>query len=454
MSLTEDSSREPEMQEDEFLKTRQAEKRTINPFTLIKEDFSQFKEDMMKVFKDKDTNQRATQSAEKRVNPLALLKEDFNHFKEDFSSVFKIGLLKERENREESSTAFTVTPPNTERVGDHLKSLFRGDRNILETTQKSKNKKQDKKSEKAEDTATKQSRQTEGRGNEIESGELNGKESVEEAECKSSPRKQQSLEILGSNTGSQGFEAILSAANSKCGPELWSDDFPVAWREEEEDETTETPLSSGETSWSLKDGLKNQSAEDPWSLKNFASYLTLDPNTASSELYLTEGNRRATRSWLDVQTSEHPERFQRCPQVLCREGLLDSVYWEVTWKGGADVGVTYNSISRDGDADCCLLGQNPQSWSLECSEGAYTPCHNRRRLSSSSPQPFSNRVGIYLDWPAGCLSFYCVSEDRMVHLHTFRSSFTQPLYPGFWVWAYDGWVSLCQVELGWERLLN
>lgn len=185
-----------------------------------------------------------------------------------------------------------------------------------------------------------------------------------------------------------------------------------------------------------------------------ACYLTFDPNTANSELSLTDGNRMATRLWSDLPTPEHPERFERCPQVLCREGLLDSNYWEVAWSGGADIGVSYNSISRDGDVASSLLGHNKASWSLECSEGSYTPCHDNRRFRACSPLPFTHKVGVHLDWSAGALSFYCVSQDSMVHLHTFTCSFTEALYPCFWVWAYDGSVSLCDVALEWERLLQ
>ncbi|XP_029284908.1 neoverrucotoxin subunit alpha-like [Cottoperca gobio] len=200
--------------------------------------------------------------------------------------------------------------------------------------------------------------------------------------------------------------------------------------------------------------MRGQPGGDMWSLKNFACYLTFDPNTANSELHLNNRNRKVTRVWSDHWPTDHPDRFKRCSQVLCREGLLDSVYWEVVWSGGADIGVTYNSISRDGDTVSCLLGHNDRSWSLECSEGSYTPCHHNKRFRSSSPQPFTHRVGVFLNWSVGALSFYCVSQDTMVHLHTFTSTFTEPLYPGFWVWAYDGSVSLCQVELDWERLLQ
>lgn len=202
--------------------------------------------------------------------------------------------------------------------------------------------------------------------------------------------------------------------------------------------------------------------DDIWTVKNFAQYLTLDPNTANAELLLSEGNRTARRMWsrrhptnqnADHMT-HHPERFDRCPQVLCREGLLDAVYWEVQWAGGADVGVAYNSISRRGAAKDGLLGQSCDSWSLECNEDGYTPCHQQRRCGSVYPVPFSRTVGVFLDFRAGLLSFYCVSGSEMQLIHTFRETFTEPLYPGFWIWSWNGSVSLSHVQLGWERLLD
>ncbi|XP_078101243.1 uncharacterized protein LOC144513928 isoform X2 [Sander vitreus] len=217
----------------------------------------------------------------------------------------------------------------------------------------------------------------------------------------------------------------------------------------------------------LKDGMNEMEVNEITSLSEtqhreemiptsqaVACYLTFDPNTANSELRLSDSNRTVTRVWTELWPPEHPDRFQSCPQVLCREGLLDSAYWEAEWSAGADIGVAYNDICRDGDAARCLLGHNARSWSLECSEGSYTACHANRRFRVAAPRPFARRVGVHLDWSAGALSFYCVSQDAMVHLHTFRDTFTEPLYPAFWVWAYDGSVSLSQVELDWERLLQ
>ncbi|CAL8360403.1 unnamed protein product [Boreogadus saida] len=61
-------------------------------------------------------------------------------------------------------------------------------------------------------------------------------------------------------------------------------------------------------------------------------------------------------------------------------------------------------------------------------------------------------VGVYLDRPAGILSFYRVSpgvgvsSDTLTHIHTFQSTFTQEdLLPGFWVFDEDCSVSLSQM---------
>ncbi|CAI5657704.1 unnamed protein product [Oreochromis niloticus] len=54
------------------------------------------------------------------------------------------------------------------------------------------------------------------------------------------------------------------------------------------------------------------------------------------------------------------------------------------------------------------------------------------------------RVAVYVDCPAGTLSFYRVSSDTLIHLHTFNTTFTQTLYPGFrFLWPPGSSVSLC-----------
>ncbi|XP_067091632.1 NACHT, LRR and PYD domains-containing protein 3-like isoform X7 [Osmerus mordax] len=181
-------------------------------------------------------------------------------------------------------------------------------------------------------------------------------------------------------------------------------------------------------------------------LRKYACELTLDPNTAHRYLSLSEENTKVTCSREKQPYPDHPERFDNWPQVLCREGLSGRCYWEAEWSGGGvSIAVTYKGIIRRGRGDDCVLGYNNKSWSLYCVDYSYSARHNKKSTAIPDPPSSSHRVGVYLDWPAGTLSFYTVSSDTLTHLHTFHSTFTEPLYPGFWVCS-DSSVSLCQVE--------
>ncbi|XP_044043418.1 protein NLRC3-like isoform X2 [Siniperca chuatsi] len=193
-------------------------------------------------------------------------------------------------------------------------------------------------------------------------------------------------------------------------------------------------------------------------LRKYSCELTLDTNTANRCIKLSDDNRKAILH-LGVLTivlnsiqPGHPDRFD-LPQLLCRNGLTGRCYWEVEWRGEVYISVSYRGISRRGDREDCLFGGNDQSWSLNCSDDSrYSVCHNKRETSisssSSSSSSVSNRVAVYVDCPAGTLSFYRVSSDTLIHLHTFNTTFTEPLYPGFgfWSWSRSGSsVSLCSL---------
>ncbi|XP_050934803.1 NACHT, LRR and PYD domains-containing protein 3 isoform X2 [Lates calcarifer] len=180
----------------------------------------------------------------------------------------------------------------------------------------------------------------------------------------------------------------------------------------------------------------------PW---RYSCQLTIDTNTVNTKLKLSDNNRKVTRVRGYQSYPDHPDRFDQCPQLLCRTGLTGRCYWEVEWRGEVYISVSYRGIRRKGDRDC-LFGMNDQSWRLFCSDVGYSVCHNKTGTSisssSSSSSSVSNRVAVYVDCPAGSLSFYRVSSDSLIHLHTFNTTFTEPLYPGFTVWSGSS-VSLC-----------
>uniref|UniRef100_A0A3P8YQY5 B30.2/SPRY domain-containing protein n=1 Tax=Esox lucius TaxID=8010 RepID=A0A3P8YQY5_ESOLU len=179
--------------------------------------------------------------------------------------------------------------------------------------------------------------------------------------------------------------------------------------------------------------------------KKFVCNLTLDLNTVNRHHSLSEENRKVTWRREEQLYPDHPERFQYWPQVLCREGLSGRCYCEVEWSGrGADIGVTYNGINRRGEGGDSCLGYNDKSWILVCYDDCYSVRHNNKTTYLPVTSSDTHRVGVYLDWPAGTLSFYRVSSDTLTHLYTFNTTFTEPLYPGFRVNS-DSSVSLCQM---------
>ncbi|XP_028456775.1 tripartite motif-containing protein 16-like [Perca flavescens] len=75
---------------------------------------------------------------------------------------------------------------------------------------------------------------------------------------------------------------------------------------------------------------------EPKTRAGFLKYsreITLDPNTANAWLLLSEGNRKVTLMGLHQSYSSHPDRFTDWYQVLSRESLTGSCYWEVERRG-------------------------------------------------------------------------------------------------------------------------
>ncbi|MCI4377136.1 hypothetical protein PGIGA_G00200170 [Pangasianodon gigas] len=180
------------------------------------------------------------------------------------------------------------------------------------------------------------------------------------------------------------------------------------------------------------------SPPEPKSREDFLQYarqLTLDPNTANRHLSLSERNRAATCSESVQSYPDHPDRFEIVYQVLCRESVCGCCYWEVEWSGfgGVEITVSYKSISRKGTGKECEFGNNNQSWSLYCSPLRCSFWHNEKQTKISKRHSTS-RIGVYVDYRAGSLSYYSIS-DTMKLLHKVQTTFTQPLYPGFYVFS-------------------
>ncbi|XP_066533735.1 tripartite motif-containing protein 16-like protein [Hoplias malabaricus] len=187
---------------------------------------------------------------------------------------------------------------------------------------------------------------------------------------------------------------------------------------------------------------------EPTTREDFLQYfinLTLDPNTAHQQLVLSEKNKAVKNSEKIQGYPDHPERFDCWRQVLSKESVSGRCYWEVEWISDEGcflfISVSYKRISKKGSGIECGFGYNDQSWSLRCSP-SLSLFHNNIETEISAPS--SSRIGVYVDHGAGTLSFYGVS-NTMTLLHTVHTTFTQPLYAGFWVGS-EASVKLCDPE--------
>nr|XP_054591116.1 NLR family CARD domain-containing protein 3-like isoform X2 [Nothobranchius furzeri] len=197
--------------------------------------------------------------------------------------------------------------------------------------------------------------------------------------------------------------------------------------------------------WRL-DTLRVEPAGVRWltpGLRKYSCQLSIDTNTVNRNLRLSDNNRKVTCVEEVQSYSDHPDRFDYWSQLLCGPGLTGRCYWEVEWRGGVSISVSYRRTRNKGVSTDCWFGGNDQSWSLDCSEvDGYSVWYNKRETPISSSS-VSNRAAVYVDCPAGILSFYRVSDDSLIHLHTFNTTFTEPLYPGFGFWSTSSSVLLC-----------
>ncbi|XP_007577400.2 NACHT, LRR and PYD domains-containing protein 3-like [Poecilia formosa] len=190
-------------------------------------------------------------------------------------------------------------------------------------------------------------------------------------------------------------------------------------------------LSAGldDPNWGLET-LRTEPAGVRWltpGLRKYSCQLTIDRNMVSRNLKLSEDNRKVMR----VEEETFPD-YEEPYQLLCSNGLTGRCYWEVEWTGEIDVSVNREREEEDKDRDSPLESMD-LSWSLGCSDIGYSIWKDNTKLSSVnfSNHPVSPKIAMYLDCPAGTLSFFTVDADSLSHIHTFNATIAEPLYVGF-----------------------
>ncbi|XP_076429093.1 zinc finger protein RFP isoform X2 [Peromyscus maniculatus bairdii] len=163
--------------------------------------------------------------------------------------------------------------------------------------------------------------------------------------------------------------------------------------------------------------------------------VTLDPDTAYPSLILSDNLRQVRYSYLQQDLPDNPERFNLFPCVLGSPCFIAGRhYWEVEVgdKAKWTIGVCEDSVCRKGGVTSA-----PQNgfWAVSLWYGKEYWALTSPMTALPLRTPLQ-RVGIFLDYDAGEVSFYNVTER--CHTFTFsHATFCGPVRPYFSL-SYSG----------------
>ena len=156
--------------------------------------------------------------------------------------------------------------------------------------------------------------------------------------------------------------------------------------------------------------------------------INLSAKTAHPFLYVSDDRKSVRHTDKLQEVPENPKRFNRVVNVLAKESFSSGrSYWEVevAEKIEWNLGVVRNSINRKGRFTVCPANG---FWILSLKPGGQYYA-NTSPVTPLALAPRPKKVGIFLDYTEGRVSFYCVESG--VHIHTFKDTFTDKLSPFF-----------------------
>ncbi|XP_070778610.1 E3 ubiquitin-protein ligase TRIM21-like [Enoplosus armatus] len=171
-------------------------------------------------------------------------------------------------------------------------------------------------------------------------------------------------------------------------------------------------------------------------VQQYAEDVTLDPDTAHPELILSDEDKRVKHGDVTKTLPNNPERFSHCACVLGKQSFSSGRFYyevQVTGKTKWTLGVARESINRKG-----LITLRPEDgfWSIWLRNG------NKYKALDGPPVRLSlksrpQKVGVFVDYEDGLVSFYDVDAAALIYSFT-GCSFTEKLFPYFSPWLNDG----------------
>ncbi|XP_051735035.1 E3 ubiquitin-protein ligase TRIM39-like [Ctenopharyngodon idella] len=165
-------------------------------------------------------------------------------------------------------------------------------------------------------------------------------------------------------------------------------------------------------------------------VQKYAVDVTLDPDTANPYLILSDYGKQVSTGDIKQDVPENPKRFDVCFCVLSKQGFSSGrFYYEVQVKGKTEwsLGVARESINRKVKI---TLGPDNGFWTvIQRNENRYKACESPS--VSLSLKVKLEKVGVFVDYEEGLVSFYDVSSSSHIYSYT-GQTFTEKLYPYFY----------------------
>ncbi|XP_072224179.1 bloodthirsty-related gene family, member 2 [Leuresthes tenuis] len=166
-------------------------------------------------------------------------------------------------------------------------------------------------------------------------------------------------------------------------------------------------------------------------LKRIEKYtvdVSVSAKTAHPFLSVTDDRKQVRHTDKLQEVPDHPKRFDRVANVLGKESFSSGrCYWEVEVGNKIEwnLGVARQSINRKGKFTVCPANG---FWTLSLKTGG-------QYIANTSPVTIvalenrPRKVGVFLDYTEGRVSFYCAESG--VHIYTFTDKFTDRIHPFF-----------------------
>lgn len=159
----------------------------------------------------------------------------------------------------------------------------------------------------------------------------------------------------------------------------------------------------------------------------------MDDRTASCWLKVSDDGTKIKYAKTRLNVSDEPKRFNEYPAVLGSQSFKSGRhYWEVQvgLSGRWEVGVANETINRK---KAIRANSNHGFFALSKSGFLeYMALSSPGITLRLNPQP--RRVGVYVDYEKGQVSFYDVNEKS--HIFSFFGlSFTEKLYPYLYLYS-------------------